>query len=374
MNFKFCFWLVLLPLLSVSAADPERLGNTVILEESAVANLQLQFTETEETTFEDTIFALGHIEVLPGKKAVVSSRIPGRAFSVLAVPHQAVEEGDEVAWVESRQPGDPPPTVMLASPITGTVSKVDIAVGQPISPDQVLMEIVDLEMVEASAQVPQHLAGRLQLGQPAHIRLSALPDKVFEAKLAHIGTLADEATGTVEAAFHVPNPDGLLRPGLKAEFSIVVSTREGVLSIPRAAVQGDAVERFVYIKDYDLKNAFVKTSVVLGSQNDQFVEVISGLFPGDEVVVRGAYALAFAGKGNVSLKEAMDAAHGHPHNEDGSEMTKEQIAAGSGGHGDHDHEGGAGWNMLTTFFAASSSLLFVLLMATLMMTRKRVVA
>ncbi|HAL72726.1 MAG TPA: hypothetical protein DCP71_13250 [Verrucomicrobiales bacterium] len=71
---------------------------------------------------------------------------------------------------------------------------------------------------------------------------------------------------------------------------------------------------------------------------------------------------------------AMDAAHGHPHNEDGTEMTKEQIAAAQGGHGDHDHEGGAGWTMLTTFFAASTGLLFLLLVVTLLMTRKRAAA
>lgn len=363
------------------AAAPERSSNTVILEESAVKNLQLQFAEAEETTFEETIFALGHIEVLPGKKAIVSSRISGRAFSVLAVPHQQVEEGDEVAWVESRQPGDPPPTVMLPSPITGIVSKVDIAVGQPISPDQALMEIVDLETVEASAQVPQHLAGKLKLGQKVHIRLSALPDRVFESKLAHIATQADEATGTIEAAFHVANPDKALVPGMKAEFSIVVSTRDNVLSVPRAAVQGDAADRFVYIKDYDLKNAFVKTPVVLGTQNDQAIEVTSGLFPGDEVVVRGAYSLAFAGKGSVSLKEAMDAAHGHPHNEDGTEMTKEQIAAAEGGghghdHGEDGHGGSAGnrWNTLTTFFAGSSGFLLLLLILTWVMNRKNATA
>jgi cobalt-zinc-cadmium efflux system membrane fusion protein len=56
-----------------------------------VANLQLEFAEAEETTFEETIFSLGHIEVLPGKKAIVSSRIPGRAFSVLVIPHQEVD-------------------------------------------------------------------------------------------------------------------------------------------------------------------------------------------------------------------------------------------------------------------------------------------
>jgi cobalt-zinc-cadmium efflux system membrane fusion protein len=215
------------------------------------------------------------------------------------------------------------------------ISKVNIAQGQPVSPDAELIEIIDLSTVEAAASVPQHLAGKLKVGVKAHIRVNALPEHVFEAKLAHIAAVADENSGTIEAAFHVPNPDKLLRPGMKAEFSIVVSQRENVMSIPREAVQGDAAERFVYVKDYDLKNAFVKVPVVLGAQNDRFVEVVKGLLPGDEVVTRGAYALAFAGKGSVSLKEALDAAHGHAHNEDGTEMTKEQLEAS--GHEDDDH-------------------------------------
>jgi membrane fusion protein, heavy metal efflux system len=365
MNLKPLFTLALLPLFYAHAADPARLDNTVILEPAAVANLRLEFVEAEETTFEETIFSLGHIEVLPGNRAIVSSRIPGRAFSVLVVPHQEVEVDAEVAWVESRQPGDPPPVIKLVAPISGMVSKVNLAQGQPISPDQELIEIVDLNTVEAVANVPQHLAGKLKVGVKAHVRVNALPDQVFEAKLAHIAATADEAAGTLEAAFHVPNPDKLLRPGMKAEFNLVVSQREGVMSIPRAAVQGDAAERFVYIKDYDLKNAFVKTSIVLGAQNDHYVEVVKGLFPGDEVVTRGAYALAFAGKGSVSLKEALDAAHGHAHNEDGTEMTKEQLAA-KGHEGEHDHDHGSqSWTQLTTFFAATSALLFVLLILTL---------
>lgn len=346
----------------------------VILDATAVKNLRLEFTEAEETTFEDTIFSLGHIVVLPGKSAIVSSRIPGRAFSVLVIPHQEVAAGDEVAWVESRQPGDPPPVVKLEAPIAGLVSKVNIAQGQPVSPDDALIEILDLSTVEAVASVPQHLAGRLKGGMQAHIRVTALPDRVFEAKIAHIAAEADEAAGTIEAAFHVANPEKLLRPGMKAEFSIVVSRRENVTSIPRAAVQGDGVQRFVYIKDYGLKNAFVKVPVVVGAMNDRFAEVTEGLLPGDEVVTRGAYALAFAGKGSVSLKEAMDAAHGHPHKEDGSEMTEEDIAAA--GHDGHDHgdHGGTKWNMLTTFFAGTSALLLVLLVVTFVMNRKSAAA
>ena len=362
-------YLVLVPFIawSVFAADADRASNTVILEASAVENLQLEYAEAEETTFEETIFALGHVEVLPGNKAIVSSRIPGRAFSVIVVPHQ-VSTGDEVAWVESRQPGDPPPTIKLEAPISGMVSKVNIAQGQPISPDEELIEIIDISTVEASAQVPQHLAGKLNPGAQAHIRINALPDRVFEAKLAHIAAVADEVAGTIEAAFHVSNADRTLRPGMKAEFSIVVSQREDVMSIPRSAVQGDAAERFVYIKDYELKNAFVRVPIVLGAQNDRFVEVTQGLLPGDEVVTRGAYALAFAGKGSVSLKEAMDAAHGHPHNEDGSEMSKEQIAAAE--HGDHDHQAEGAWSLLTTFFASTTGLMLVLLLVAMLKRRE----
>jgi hypothetical protein len=309
--------------------------------------------------------------VLPGKRAVVSSRIPGRAFSVLALPDQAVDENEELMWVESRQPGDPPPRVMLDAPISGIITKVSTAVGQPVSPDDSLIEIVDLSVVEASARVPEHLAAKLKKGIKAHIRVPGFPDKVFEAELAHIGAYADGESGTLEAAFHVPNSELLLRPEMRAEFNIVTSARENVMSIPRGAVQGDVAGRFVYIKDYELAHAYVKTPVQLGQENHELVEVKSGLLPGDEVVVRGAYALAFAGKGSVSLREALDAAHGHPHNEDGTEMTKEQIAAAEKDGHDHGegHEAG-GWTQAATFFAASTGLLFVLLLVSIFARRK----
>lgn len=366
--------LVLAATCAIHAADPSRKDNTVILDESSVKNLGIETVEAEETLFEETIFTLGRIEVLPGKRAVVSSRIPGRAFSVLALPDQKVDENEELMWVESRQPGDPPPKIMLESPMSGIITKVDIAVGQPITPDQSLIEIVDLETVEASARVPEHFASKLKKGLKAHIRVPGFPDKVFEAELAHLGAYADGESGTIEAAFHVPNEEMLLRPEMRAEFNIVVGSRENVMAIPRAAVQGDVASRFVYIKDYELKFAFVKVPVVLGAENHEFVEVKSGLLAGDEVVTRGAYSLAFAGKGSVSLKEAMDAAHGHPHNEDGTEMTKEQLAAKQSGGHDHDHEHGGDWNQMTTFFAVSTGLLFVLLILSVAMKRKPAVA
>lgn len=350
-----------------SAEEAKKADNMVLLDAQGVKNLKLELVEATETEFEETIFALGRIEVLPGKKAVVSSRISGRATTVIGLPDMRCEEGDELLWIESRQPGDPPPTVRIDAPIAGLIGRVLVSPGQPITPDTSLMEIYDLSVVEASASVPEHLAGKLKKGLKGRIKVPGFPDKVFETELNHIGANADASSGTLEAAFHVENEGEVLRPGMRAEFSIITSSRPNVMAIPREAVQGDAFSRYVYVADYELENTFVKSPVQLGEHNDTMVEVISGLLPGDQVVIRGAYALSFAGKGSVSLKEALDAAHGHPHNEDGSEMTAEDLAKAGKGGGDHHHHGPS---VMTVFFAGTSVLLLVLLILSLVFKRK----
>ena len=323
---KAIFLLSLLASSTLHAATGSGASKTVILDENGVKNLRIETQVVEETTFEESLFALGAIEIYPGHRAVISSRIPGRALEVYIKNDHPIEKGQAAILVESRQPGNPPPTVALPSPISGLVSETHIAPGEPIDPEKTLAEVLDLSEVYAIARVPQHLAGKLKRGQTARIIVSAVPGRTFDAELEHLGAVANAASDTVEAAFHVNNPDLALRPGMRAEFSIVVGTKEGVFSIPRAALQGDASNRFVYVKDFEIPNAFVKTPVVVGSMNDRSVEIASGLLPADEVVIRGGYSLAFAGAGTLSLKEALDAAHGHEHAADGSELNQQTKA------------------------------------------------
>jgi len=300
--------------------------NTVILDENGVKNLRIETQVVEERIFEETVFALGQIKVYPGRRAVISSRIPGRALEVFIKNDHSIKMGETAILVESRQPGNPPPTIALPSPMSGLVSETHVVPGEPIDPDKVLAEVLDLTEVYAIASVPQHLAGQLKIGEAARISVPAVPGRTFDANLEHLGVVADATSDTVEAAFHVNNPDLLLRPGMRAEFSIVVEKKEGVYSIPRSALQGDIANRFVYVSDFDIPDAFVKTPVVVGRISERSAEIVSGLLPADEVVTRGAYSLAFAGGGTISLKEALDAAHGHEHAEDGSELTPQSRA------------------------------------------------
>lgn len=364
-------FLCLFPLLA-SAALAVDSGQTIVLGQAAVQSLGLETVEATETTFEETAYTLGRIKVAPGHRAVVSSRIAGRAVEVDAHIDTTVKKGEIVLSVESRQPGDPPPVVQLAAPISGLVSVVNIAPGQPVEPDATLIEIVDLHTVHAVAAVPEYLAGHLKRGQQARIRVAGVPGREFLATVAHFGAEADAEAGTIEAAFHVDNPDLLLRPGMRAEFAIILGRRENVMSVPREAVQGDAANRVVYVKHFDLPDAFIRTPVKIGQTNDSRVEILGGLFPGDEVVTKGAYMLGFAGGSGPSLKEALDAAHGHEHNEDGSEMSESQRAKKEAAAG-HSHEEHATSPFVTRFFMATTALLLVLLIV-MSFAKRRVVS
>ncbi|MBL9200780.1 MAG: efflux RND transporter periplasmic adaptor subunit, partial [Opitutaceae bacterium] len=372
---------VLLPFLAAlmvaraaaAEADAKRQANTVILDANAVANLRLETVVAEPATFEETVFALGRIEVFPGYRGIVSTRVPGRIVEIKTAPDHPIGEGEVALVLEARQVDGDPPRLNLTAPIAGIVSAVHVALGEPVTPEKSLLEIVDLEVVYAIARVPEHSAARLAAGQAARITVVAASPDPFTAEIKHVGTLADPASGTVEAAFRVENPKLLLRPGMRAEFAIVVAERKDVTAVPRAAIQGEGASRFVFVTDFALPNAFVKCPVVLGQANDRLVEIVSGLLPADEVVTRGAYSLAFAGTGNVSLKAALDAAHGHEHNADGTELTEEQRrqraaakpnSPGAAGHDhahDHGHDHGDAHAHASPFWMIVSGALFLAL-------------
>jgi membrane fusion protein, heavy metal efflux system len=346
--------------------------NTIILDATGVENLRIQTVEVEERDFETTVFAIGRIEGIPAKHSVLSSRVAGRVIELNVFEGDIVEPGDVIARVETRQLGNPPPAIDLIAPRGGLVITSHIRLGQPVQPDLELMDISDRSEMWAVAKIPEQDAARVKIGTNAHIYVPALGADSFDAKLIRFGVNADRDAGAVEGIFLISNPEGHLRPGMRAEFAVVLESRADVLAVPREALQGDPASRIVFVKDFDLPNAFVRAPVVVGQRNDRYVEVISGLFPGDEVVTQGSYSLGFAGGGqSISLKEALDAAHGHEHNEDGSEMT-EETADVDDGHG-HEHGNAAhaegGVSRLLMIYASVLTVLFLVVLQRLFSKR-----
>jgi len=321
-----CSWLLVAG--AVYALDAKRVANSIPLTSAAVENLGIETVEAEKVDFESSFFTLGRIEEIPSSRSVLSSRIPGRAIEVNVFPGDVVVEGQTLVVVESLQPGNPPPRIPLMATRGGLVVESHVRLGQPIEPSRELLDIADRSQLWAVASVPEELAASVAVGTKARLRIPAIGGEAIEATVARYGLEVDKAGGTVPIIFELENSEGTLRPGMRVEFSVVTASREDVMAVPIASIQGDAASPVVFVKDFDLPNVFVKAPVVLGEKNDTHVEIQRGLFPGDEVVTTGAYALNYAGgTSTLSLKDVLDAAHGHEHNEDGSELTPAQTAA-----------------------------------------------
>lgn len=345
--------------------------NTVILDDLAVVNLGIETVEVDYQDFAETLFVIGRIEPIPSRKSVLSSRIPGRVVKIHAFEGDIVSQNMPIVEIESLQPSDPPPRVSLAAPLPGMVMKNHTHIGKPVVSELELFEIVDLSKVYAVAKIPEDQAGKLSIGTKAEIRVAALPDHVFEGELERFGTEANTENGTIDALFIIENPDYKARPNMRVEFSILLNIKTQTLSIPRSALQTDGINRIVYVKDFELPNAFLKYPVRIGAQNESSAEVLSGLFPGDEVVTKGAYSLLFAGGGGISLKEALDAAHGHEHNEDGSEITAEQRSSrGSRDEMDqNEFPANSKLGQLVVFLVSLSGILVILLVLSISFPR-----
>ena len=307
---------------SSSAQDP----NTIVLDEIGVKNLRIETVEVEEEDFDETVFALGRIAEIPERHAVVSSRISGRVVGLDAHEGDTVEAGSIVVSVESRQPGNPPPIIELKAPIGGLVVESHVRLGEPVEPDKELLDVSDLKEVYAIARVPEHYAAKLAPGSKARIVVAALGKQIIEGEMLRFGTSADSESGTIDAVFRVANPELRMRPEMRAEFNIVLASRTGILTVPRSALQGGPSDRHVFVTDFEIPNMFHRSPVRAGQISGDRVEILSGVFPGDQVVTTGSYPLGFSGGGSMTARDALEAAHGHEHNDDGSEPTPAQEA------------------------------------------------
>ncbi|MBT8037609.1 MAG: efflux RND transporter periplasmic adaptor subunit [Verrucomicrobiae bacterium] len=337
------------------APDPT---SFISLKPEGIKNIGIEYAVVEPKDFENTIFAIGHIREIPRNHSVLSSRISGRIIAVNAFEGDTVKKGEVLVKVESRQPGSPPPVIELKAPRDGLVVASHIRLGEPVEPDKELLDIMDLRDVWATAQVPEDAISQIKPGTKAHIRIPALGGEIIDGTLLRFDPKASKEGGTIGAIFKVSNAQLRLRPGTRAEFSIVTSSRQNVMAVPREALQGDAANRVVYVKHIDIKNAFTRLPVQTGEKNDRYVEIVAGIFEGDEVVTHGSYALSFSSDSGISLKEALDAAHGHEHNEDGSKMSDAELSARELEKEGHQNNS---INPTTLFFALSTGILLLLL-------------
>ena len=178
--------------------------------------------------------------------------------------------------------------VFLRAPFGGDVIERNATIGEVVDPNKMLFTVADLSTVWVRADFPEHQAGRLKNGLTIDVRVSAYPDTTFRGSITYVGAVIDPATRTVMARADVSNPHGQLRPEMFAEITLLTD-EQSLLSVSRAAIQqvGSRTVAFAVRGPH----RFEPREVTLGQTSPEYVQVVTGLTAGDEVVTQGSYAL-----------------------------------------------------------------------------------
>src|SRR4051812_324266 len=182
----------------------------------------------------------------------------------------------------------PSPVTVVSAPIDGVVTDRQVGPGQYLQSGNStpVYTIGDLSTVWLVADVREVDAPQVEVGQEIEVRVLALPDRIFKAKLTSVGSAVDPVTRRVPVRATIENTDGKLKPQMFATFSIITSGESDALAVPEEAVvrEGEAARVWVVQGVNNLQLRQIHT----GRINNGMVEVLDGLEPGDKVVTRGS--------------------------------------------------------------------------------------
>lgn len=273
--------------------DSTETGGPISVSPEAEKNLKLQVEEAQVRTLEKIVTVLGQIEPIPSKSLAVTSRISGRILRLFVNEGQGIKEGDPLIEIESRLVGDPPPRVTYKSPQSGFITDRHVVPGDTVEPDKHLLEVVDSSEVYAEGKLFEGQLSQIKIGQKARIRVEAYTDKSYEGVVELLSGSLDPETRTLGVFVRIKNNSLELKPNMRATMNIVVGEADTSVSIPKSAVLGESGNYFVFVQSDEDEHTFERHAVVTGIQDDKFIEIIEGVFPGDKVVTVGNYQLQY---------------------------------------------------------------------------------
>ena len=198
------------------------------------------------------------------------------------------------------------PLTSFYSNASGYITELGVIEGQYASEGMTIVKLADLSSLWAEAQVYASQLSAMDLNGTAIVQIPDLPGKEWKGKIefANPEIIPDSRLNLVRVT--IPNPNGILKPGMPAYVSI--KSREiKTLTLPTDAVLRDGKMNTVWVQSG--KNSFKKKMVEIGLESGDRIEIKSGLQNGEVVVMRGAYLL----HSEYVFKKGNDPMAGHNH-------------------------------------------------------------
>jgi len=180
------------------------------------------------------------------------------------------------------------PLITVDAPIDGTVIARKVGPGQYVRSDagEPLYSIANLSTMWLKANVPENDIPLVRIGHDIEVRVTALPDRVFKARITAVGAASDAATRRVVVRSEIPNPDGALKAEMFATFRIATGNGDSAPAVPPEALIREGDIATVWVQEEPM--VFRRRQVKIGMEQDGRVQIHDGLKVGELVVARGA--------------------------------------------------------------------------------------
>ncbi|MHB1942726.1 MAG: efflux RND transporter periplasmic adaptor subunit [Acidiferrobacteraceae bacterium] len=178
--------------------------------------------------------------------------------------------------------------VPIVAPVSGVVTVLKIHQGSYVSPERVVYEIANLDRVWGDVALYSYQLPWVALGDPVRLHLPSYPGQLWKGRLDFLYPTLNPRSRTVTARLSIPNPGGVLRPGMYADADILARPRQA-LAVPSSAVLRNQGGDYVMLGES--QGHFLPVQVTLGPEAGGWVEIRRGIKAGDQVVDNAQFLL-----------------------------------------------------------------------------------
>ncbi|WP_159785428.1 efflux RND transporter periplasmic adaptor subunit [Sodalinema gerasimenkoae] len=178
----------------------------------------------------------------------------------------------------------------VPSPLNAVVLDRLLQPGDIVQSGDVILELGDFSQVEIRIEIPDRDRSQISLGQAVDVVLDAFPNQEFVGRVSRIFPNADPVARLIPVQITLQNPqvpDGQLGGGLLARVTLNTSSQQ-VVTIPERALEVSAQgSDTVFVVEGNESETTVSARLVeLGEREDDEVEILEGLAPGEQFIVR----------------------------------------------------------------------------------------
>jgi len=258
------------------------LAQSEYLKASSQVNLRRLAVQRAQRLLENDVIAAAELQERSGvlNEAEVDLRAAADRLRVLGMSESDLKRLDRERKIWSYSP--------VTASLDGVVIERSVTVGQVVQPSDSLYTVADLSHVWLVAELPEQQAQWARVGEEAEAEVPALPGQILRGKLIYVADMVDPETRTITVRMDIPNPDFMLKPEMLATL-LIHKQGAHILALPDSAIVRDNDQDHVFVEVAPQR--FGLRRVRLGDPEENRYPVLSGLQPGERVVVEGAFHL-----------------------------------------------------------------------------------